>query len=275
MITKQINDFNLSQIDESGQCFRMKQINDSKYYTIAYGKYLEIEQLENNIFSFSCDQEEFNNIWFDYFDLGTDYSLFKSNIDPDDLFLKSAVEYGKGIRILKQELWETLITFIISQRKSIPAIRTCVESLCSSYGKPIKVPDKTVYSFPDASALAQVPFEELKSHGLGYRDKYISQLSSKVYYKEFDLDNIYNLNFNDAYNYLLTIYGVGAKIANCVMLFAYHGIDAFPKDVWINRIIKNEYNGNFDTDRYFGYAGVIQQYMFYYVRSSEYAEFAR
>lgn len=272
-----IKDLNLAQIEDSGQCFRFiknerPRLNPAEYaestwQVIAFGRYLEISQKGKDEFIFSCNQEEFEAIWKDYFDLDTEYSVFKAAVDKKDKFLMNAVEYGWGIRILRQDLWEMLVSFIISQRKNIPAIRACVESLCQAYGQPIKAGDDLVYAFPSAESLYNVPLEELKTHSLGYRDKYISRLAKDVVEGSVDLVELSKLKPEEATKSLLNIYGVGIKVANCVSLFALHHIDAFPIDVWIQRIIDEEYEGHFDNSRYAGFAGVIQQYMFYYRRS--------
>lgn len=272
-----IKDLNLAQIEDSGQCFRFiknerprlnpAEYADSTWQVIAFEKYLEISQIDKEEFILSCSQEEFETIWKSYFDLDTDYSVFKAGIDTKDVFLTNAVEYGWGIRILRQDLWEMLVSFIISQRKNIPAIRACLESLCQAYGQPIKVGEDIVYAFPSAERLYTLSLEELKTHSLGYRDKYISRLAKDVVEGNINLVELSQLKPEDATKALLNIYGIGIKVANCVSLFALHHIDAFPIDVWIQRIIDEEYEGHFDTSRYAGFAGVIQQYMFYYRRS--------
>lgn len=271
-----IKDLDLAQIEESGQCFRFIKCDKPRlnveyagctWQVIAFGRYLEVSQPDKEEFIFSCDEKEYKEVWKDYFDLDTDYGIFKAGIDSKDGFLTKAVEYGYGIRILKQELWEMLVSFIISQRKNIPAIRACIESISEAYGEAIKVGDDILHAFPTPEALYNVPLEELKKHSLGYRDKYISRLAKDVVEGNIDLKTLAGLEPEDATKALLNIYGIGIKVANCVSLFALHHIDAFPIDVWIQRIIDEEYGGCFDTSRYAGYAGVIQQYMFYYRRS--------
>ncbi|SFB20555.1 N-glycosylase/DNA lyase [Acetitomaculum ruminis DSM 5522] len=272
MVTVKLNDFNLEQIADSGQCFRMNKISDNEYFLIAFGKCLKISALSKDEFAFDCSKKDFDTIWKDYFDLDTDYSLYKNSVDKNDIFLQEAIKYGYGIRILRQELWETTISFIISQRKSIPAIKSAIESLSASFGSPIYYKDEVFYAFPTPKQLAISSLEELSKHGLGYRDKYIHQLSNNVSSGEFDLDKAKNLNYDDAFKFLTSIYGIGTKIANCIALFSLHKIEAFPIDVWIKRILEDEYNNNFDISRYDGYAGILQQYMFYYARSREYSK---
>ena len=269
MVKVQLKDFDLEQIADSGQCFRMKKISNNTYYTIVLDKYLEITKEDNDTFIFSCDNEEFRSFWINYFDLETDYSHFRTNIPKDDLFLNNAVSFGCGIRILKQDLWEVLVSFIISQRKSIPAIASCIESLSRSYGKKLIHNQTEYYTFPTPKDIAFLSKEELASHGLGYRTDYVLKLAKDIVMGIFDLEALKKMSAEDAYTTLVSIHGVGTKIANCVLLFGLYHIDAFPEDVWIKRIIAEEYNGVFNKDLYRGYAGIIQQYMFYYIRRKE------
>ncbi|MBE6014261.1 MAG: DNA-3-methyladenine glycosylase 2 family protein [Lachnospiraceae bacterium] len=269
------NTLNLGQIEESGQCFRFRHIDTEgcqTFCTISKGRYLEISDLRGGRFCLSCDEGEFRDFWYDYFDLGTDYGTFKNAIDAEDTFMVNAARYGAGIRILRQDLWEMMISFIISQRKSIPAIRTSIESLCKAYGEPIKEAKEKVYAFPTPEALARLDIEDLKPHGVGYRDKYILRLARDVCEGRIDIDSYRNMPEKEAVKALTEIYGVGVKVANCVSLFGLHNIDAFPEDVWIKRVIEEVYGGHFPKERYEGFAGVIQQYMFFYGKSKEFRQ---
>lgn len=269
--------FDPAQIEDSGQCFRFVHrqaplLNTGEikenYTTISKGRFLEISLLNDGRVAFSCSEEEFKDYWHDYFDLDTDYEAIKASIDPKDTFLTNAAAYGSGIRILKQDIWEMMISFIISQRKSIPAIRSCIESLCRAYGKPIDIKGETFYSFPEPEALASLSIEDLKPHGVGYRDKYILRLARQVSSGEIDPEKYRELPADEAVSQLTQLFGVGEKVANCISLFGLHNIDAFPEDVWIKRVIAKEYNGSFNREPYAGYGGVIQQYMFFYGKSN-------
>jgi len=271
--------FDPGQIEDSGQCFRFihrdkpllnKGAIKETFTTISKGRYLEIGVLGEGKYEFSCSEEDFKGFWADYLDLETDYEKIKASIDRSDTFMTAAARYGCGLRILRQDLWEMMISFIISQRKSIPAIRSCIESLCRAYGKPFQIAGETFYAFPEAEALAALDIDDLKAHGVGYRDKYILRLAREVAKGTICLDDFYGYDADKAFDELTKIYGVGTKVANCILLFGLHHIDAFPEDVWIKRVISEEYGGHFDKDRYAGYAGVIQQYMFYYGKSKEF-----
>lgn len=269
MIIKAKN-FNLEHIADSGQCFRMNKIETNKYNVIAYGKYIELTQIDDDTIDISCNEDEYEQIWKDYFDLEYDYnSIVSSLITGEDEFLKNAALYGGGLRILKQEPFEALISFIISQNKNIPAIKRSIEKICCKYGEEIHrdKEGRIHYSFPTPERLANAEREELRETGLGYRDEYIIRSSKTVYNGDIDLLMLRDCKHEEALESLLKLHGVGVKVANCVSLYGLHHIEVFPIDVWIARILKEIYNDEFDLDRYKGYAGIVQQYMFYYMRN--------
>jgi len=261
---------NIEQIAISGQCFRMNKIQENKYGLVAYGKYIELEQIDDNTVDFQCSEEEFYEVWEDYFDLKYDYkSIVDGLMAGEDEFLKKAAEYGKGIRILKQEPFEALISFIISQNKNIPAIKTCIEAICKRYGER-KVSEGEgafeFYTFPSAQTLAHAKKEDLRELKTGYRDDYIISAARAVYHGDLHLNELKVCTHEEAVEALKGIHGVGNKVATCVSLYGLHHIEAFPIDVWIKRVLKEIYNDNFKVEQYHGYAGIVQQYMFYYMR---------
>lgn len=260
------SNFNLSQIANSGQCFRMNEISEYKYSIVAHGKNLKLTQKGDTII-FDCSDEDFNNIWFEYFDLATDYAKIIENVKKTrDSFLVDATRNGYGIRILKQDPFETLISFITSQQMRIPRIKLLVKNIAENYGEEI---DYDVYSFPTPEKLASATETELSKLGLGYRSKYIANAAKKVADNEIDLSKPFDMSYSEAKSYLKTIDGVGSKVADCILLYAYHKTEAFPIDVWMKKIIGEEYGGRFDTARFGDYAGVVQQYMFYWKRIKE------
>ncbi|QNL44939.1 DNA-3-methyladenine glycosylase 2 family protein [Oscillibacter hominis] len=260
MIERTLTQLNLAQIADSGQCFRLLQRGPGRFRLIAAGRVLDLAQ-EGRRVSFHCTEEEFQTIWVPYFDLDTDYGAFLRSIPADDVFLTQAARFGEGVRILRQDPWEMLITFLISQQKQIPAIRGCVETLSRRYGTPIG--ETGEYAFPSPEALASCSLEELRSCALGYRAPYLYAAARSAG----DLSQWSSLSDQDLLDHLTGLSGVGPKVANCIMLFGFHRIAAFPRDVWINRVIDRHYGGNFPLERYDGFAGVIQQYLFYYARS--------
>lgn len=263
MVTIQNEYFSLQQIRMSGQCFRMRN-NMNRDSLVAFGRYLEMEQ-KGNLISFDCTQEEFDAVWKDYFDLETDYGAIIAGIDKGDAYLTKAAAYGKGIRILRQDLWETLISFLISQNNNIARIRRSIQILCEHYGeKRIAANGIIYYCFPMPEDLAGVSLEDLNACGLGYRSKYISQTAGSVVRGDIDLSKIQTLQYSDAKRELLKIYGVGAKVADCICLCALHHTEAFPRDTHINKVLAAQYPEGFPFKRYGRDSGILQQYIFYY-----------
>lgn len=265
--------FNIMQIADSGQCFRMNRMEDKngkmRYSLIAYGRYLELTQLEEDTVELNCTEEEFEELWMDYFDLHYDYYTIVSDIAMgEDQFLSQAVVYGGGIRILKQEPFEAAISFIISQNKNIPAIKSCIEAICEHYGERKCNPDsrKEYFTFPSPKVLAQARKEDLRALKTGYRDEYIIKASQAIIQGEINLEALKLCSYEEAVKALKSVHGIGEKVANCIALYGLHHIDGFPVDVWILRVLKEIYQDRFDKDQYTGYAGIVQQYMFYYMR---------
>jgi len=244
-------------------------VNDSdrkcrRFHLIAFGRYLEMVQKDNSV-SFDCTQEEYDTLWKDYFDLDTDYAEIIAGIDRKDVYLTAAAEYGKGIRILRQDLWEMLISFLISQNNNIWRIRNSVRTLCNQYGeKKIAANGIIYFCFPTPETLADLSLEALNACGLGYRSKYISQVADSVCHGSVDLSKFQAMDYSTARKELLKLYGVGAKVADCICLFALHQTEAFPRDTHINKVIEKEYPNGFPFGQYGKNIGILQQYMFYY-----------
>lgn len=246
------DDFDLRKIAESGQCFRFHETGDGGYRIQAGDRELVIRPLSPERYEVS----EWDPFWENYFDLATDYTGIRRKISEDDPYLCAAAEAGQGIRILRQDPWETLITFIISQRKSIPAIKGCVEKLCEAAGR-------NHSAFPTREELASLTMDELKSCGLGYRAKYIAAVAAG----DLDMDFMARLGDEQLKKELMLLPGVGIKVASCTMLFGFHRMNLFPEDVWINRVLAEHYPDGFPFARYAPYCGVMQQYLFYYRRN--------
>jgi N-glycosylase/DNA lyase len=234
------------------------------YNLVAFGKYLELRQEGDDIF-FDCTQEEFDGVWRKYFDIDTDYGEVIGSIDSNDSYLVSAADFGGGIRILRQDLWEMIISFIVSQQNNIKRIRRCIGFLCERYGEK-KVSDAGVeyYDFPTAESLSKVSIGELYACNLGYRSRYIHETSNAVYRGDIDLEALYDMDYASARKQLIRLCGVGAKVADCICLFALHKTEAFPKDTHINKVLAAQYPDGFPFERYGDYSGILQQYIFYY-----------
>ncbi len=261
MITVQCKNFSALQICLSGQCFRMEMCGDDKYCLVAAGKYLQMVQNNDNIL-FECTQEEYDTIWRNYFDMETEII---DGIDVNDIYLTSAAEYGKGIRILNQDLWEMIISFIISQQNNIKRIRKCIRLLCERFGeKKISASGITYYDFPTPQSLADAKMEDLYACNLGYRSRYVYETANSILHKDVDLKAVKEMDYKTAKAELLKLCGVGTKVADCICLFALHKTDAFPKDTHINKVLTTKYPDGFPFEKYGENSGILQQYIFFY-----------
>ena len=270
MFTYDTNTLDIKKIADSGQTFRIAPLPELSlkagcdiYRCVAGDKVCLAGGGKIFYRSEEEDSPENDVFWKDYFDMETDYEAFIDSIDPEDLYLTGAAEYGRGIRILRQDPWEMLITFIISQRRSIPSIKTCVEALCRRWGRPI---GDGLYAFPTPEELACASLEDLAGCSLGYRAEYVYLAAQGVSSGDIDIKAMSQMPDPELFDALTALRGVGPKVANCVSLFGFHRIGAFPIDVWIDRVLKEHYPCGFPMDRYKGFAGVMQQYMFFAAR---------
>lgn len=264
MLTIEMDNFDLGQICRSGQCFRMDQIGENRYRVIARDKYLELTQ-ERGIVNFFCAEEDFIFFWIRYFDLDCNYSEYINMINPRDKYLTAAAEMGKGIRILQQDLWEMIISFLISQQNNITRVKRCIENISRKFGeRKVSSTGVEYYAFPMPQALAAATEEQLLECNLGYRAKYVLDTARKVTFGDISLDSLYDMTYKAVRKELLNLYGVGEKVADCICLFGLHQLDAFPVDTHIRQALDAHYKRGFPNRRYKGYRGVMQQYIFYY-----------
>ncbi|MDD5903255.1 MAG: DNA glycosylase [Oscillospiraceae bacterium] len=247
---------------ECGQCFRWN-CNEKGIYTGVVGKYLAEVSVENGEVYITSEAPP--ELWFDYFDLDTDYAAVSAGFDGD--YLHNCVEYGFGIRILRQDSWEALCSFIISQCNNITRIKGIVERLCEGFGEKFEANGKIYYSFPSAERLADLEPEDLAVIRAGYRAEYIINAAKAVASGELDLDTLKACDYREAIKALRQIRGIGEKVANCVVLFGLYHMEAFPIDVWMKRALKENFSPDFDPSSLGKYAGLAQQYIFYYARS--------
>lgn len=255
-------EFDLKQTLECGQCFRFTLSGDNKYSGVAMGKPVVIEENCEGILFKNVSEDDFKNIWYDYFDLGLDYAQVKRELHDNYNGLSDVIEYSPGIRILKQDSWEALCSFIISQNNNIPRIMGIVERLCTLCGEQI---GEGVYDFPKAEVLAVMTVEDLAPIRSGFRAKYIIDAAQKVANGEVDLEKIKQMDIENARAELMKITGVGPKVAECTLLYGMHRLDAFPVDVWMKRAMQTMFEGV--SPSVFGrYAGIAQQYIFHYAR---------
>lgn len=262
------NDFSPINTFECGQCFRWNDMGDGSYIGISCGR---VCLVRDNILDCPSEDDEF---WKAYFTFDVDYENIKNLLSKHDEKLKKCIDYGSGLRILKQDVWETIVSFIISANNNIPRIKSIIETLCREFGSRIESRFGAFYSFPSAEKLSTLTLSDLAVLRVGYRDKYIIDAAQKVASKEVDLSQISSLSTDDAKAMLMKIKGVGSKVADCVLLFSLSRWEQFPKDVWINRILNDVYTvsgsdvDEFIQKNYGEYAGFAQQYMYYYYRDN-------
>ncbi len=265
------NDFDLKHTFDCGQCFRWEE-NEGVFTGVA-GNFVGIfEKVGEEIrLKTNCPNEKF---WIEYLDLDRDYAAIKKKVSINPL-MEKAVEYGKGIRILKQDFFECLISFIISQRASIPKIKSCVKKICENWGEEIVFENEKYYSFPTPEMLKNVTEEDFRKIGTGYRAPYLVKCVNAVLTGEINEKDLLEMSTSSAREKVMSLYGVGDKVCDCVMLFSLKKYDLFPSDVWIKRVMceyfaSNEKDAKKDGETLFGtLSGFAQQYLFYYRKNME------
>ena len=255
-----LDDFDLDETLDCGQAFRFEKQDDGSYKGFAKDKFLHISKIKNGYLIEGDGSKEF---WLDYFDYKTDYNKLKKSYSKDKT-LKSACAYAGGIRLLKQDAFESLISFIISQNNNIPRIKGIISRLCENFGKKTK----NGYAFPTVKDLSGVSEEDLSVLRAGFRTKYIVDAVKKVESKEIDLEKVSKMPLDEARQSLMSIKGVGPKVAECVLLYGMHKTEAFPIDVWVKRVLNTYYPKGFPKE-YKDTAGIAQQYLFHYVRTAK------
>lgn len=272
---KGIKDFEPKHIFECGQCFRWHKEIDESYTVVAFRKILNVKKINDKVLFKNTNKEDFENIWYDYFDLGRNYGEIKKELMLDDI-MKEAVEFGNGIRILKQDPWEMMISFIISARNSIPNIKKTIDRISKAFGTKIGEYNQVEYfSFPTAEDLKDRTEEEIRECGTSFRTKYILSTAKKVF-EEIDIVQVSKSDTKEARDILMSFSGIGPKVSDCILLFGMSKYDVFPVDVWVQRVMDEVYTKgklkNLDKIRDFGIdmfgnnSGFGQQYLFYYAR---------
>lgn len=260
--------FKSEDVFECGQCFRWNCDSDGVYTGISDGRVCRVTNRE-----IICDDKD-NDFWSEYFSLTTDYNKICNDLMAVDDKLAPCIDFGGGIRILKQDVWETIVSFIISANNNIPRIKKIVEGLCKLFGEEIHQDGEVFYAFPKPERLALATVEDLAPLKAGYRDKYIIDAANKVASGEVMLDHLSDLSDEDLKRELMKINGVGGKVADCIMLFSLGRFSIFPVDVWIRRIITEVYGvedkqiQQYVKEKYGDLAGYAQQYLYYYYRSN-------
>ena len=275
--------FELKDIFDCGQCFRWNEEIDGSYTGVFKNNVLNVQKINNKIIFKGLVNDDIKEVVEDYFDLKRNYTKIKQELSCIDENIKKSVEYGKGIRILNQELFETIISFIISANNNIPRIKGIIEKICKKYGTEIVWNGKIYYTFPTIESLKNVSIEEYRELGAGFRDKRIYETVQMLWLKKIDTDNWYKqkdtLFIRDE---LLTLSGVGPKVADCILLFSdLKRFDVFPIDVWVRRVMNQLYIKNMDEtkvskkqiekialEKFGTLKGLAQQYLFYWKREA-------
>ena len=256
-----VEHFGLEETFDCGQAFRWEAFDDSSWVGIALDRKLRVGLNNGTITLYDCSLAEYEEKWKRYLDIERDYGEIITHISENET-LKTAAEQNKGIRILKQDTWEALCSFIISQNNNIPRIKGIIGRLCENFGEPL---ENGGFTFPTAEKIASLTPDDLAPIRAGFRARYIIDGAKKYLNRDINLDLIKTADIDTARNELMKITGVGVKVADCTLLFGFQRIDALPKDVWIKRAIEQYFNGQFPECAK-GYEGIAQQYLFNYIR---------
>ena len=285
-ILKNVKSFEPKHIFECGQCFRWNQEEDESFTGVVGTNVINIKKVENDIIIKGKFIDNIKDVCKDYFDLETDYEEIKEKLSKIDDNLKTSIAYGKGIRILHQDSWEALISFIISANNNIPRIKGIIERISKKYGKEIKWNNKKYYTFPTVDELSRASVKDLRLLGLGFRDTRVFETTRMVKNKKIDIGKLeYIKDVNTLREELLKFPGVGPKVADCIMLFSMKKYQVFPIDVWVKRVMTELYFDNdkeevkvnptnqkileFANNKFGKLAGLAQQYLFYWRRELE------
>lgn len=275
--------FNAKHIFECGQCFRWNEQEDGSYTGVFRNNVLNVKENAENIVITGVCEEKIEKVCREYFDLDTDYEEIKNTLSKIDENVKQSVKYGEGIRILKQDLWETIISFIISANNNIPRIKKIIERLSENYGNEIVWNGQKYYTFPTPEQLSEASVQDLRALGLGFRDKRVYETTRMILNGEANLQDLENItDSNILREELNKLPGIGDKVADCIMLFSMKRFDVFPIDVWVRRVMNELYIKNEDETKvnkkeirslaekkYGNLAGIAQQYLFYWKREEE------
>ena len=288
-IFKNINCFDLTQTFTCGQCFRWYENKDLSYTGVIKGGVLNVAKngsdvIATGLFDETLGQKGFEEVVRNYLDLNRDYKEIQNELSNGDKSLKEAISYGEGIRILNQDPWEMLISFITSACNNIPRISKTIENISKMFGKRVILPQEPqneclrgeFYLFPSPEELKKATMDELRACNLGFRDKYVYEATRSVLEGKLNLDGLQKLEYGKAKAELLELNGVGSKVADCILLFSCGKTEAFPVDTWIKKIMNELYIESKDVkkieqfahQKFGNYGGIAQQYLFYYKRSN-------
>ena len=282
-ILKNVKSFEPKHIFECGQCFRWDEEPNGSYTGIVKNNVINVEKVENTITFSSFGADNLKELVTDYFDLNRNYEEIKEKLAKIDKYLANSIEYGSGIRILNQDLWETIISFIISANNNIPRIKGIINRISQKYGSKIEWRGREYYTFPTVESLSKASVEDLRSLGLGFRDVRVYETTHEILEKQVDLEELHQeKDTQKVRDALLTLSGVGPKVADCILLFStLKRFDVFPIDVWVRRVMNELYIKSEDEtkvnkrdieklakEKYGNLEGLAQQYLFYWKRDT-------
>ena len=277
LVLKRLGNFDIESILECGQCFRWERNKKNDYTGIVGKNVVRIAQTGDSVEFIGCDLNDFNDFWFSYFDLGTDYEAIIKELSANDEIMKTAAGFAPGIRILKQPLFETLVSFIISANNSIPNIKRIITSLSSMYGKRIIFENNEYFSFPEPTALANADVKDIALSKAGYRSQYIKKTAAAFMTDPLTVTMLKDMAYANAKKKLMEYTGVGSKVADCTLLFSGAFTNAFPVDVWVKRVMEELYLkedtpikkiSDYAINKFGNLGGYAQQYLFFYARSN-------
>lgn len=282
-ILKNVKSFEPKHIFECGQCFRWDEEIDGSYTGIVKNNVINVKKVDNTVIFSSFGADNLAKLVIDYFDLNRNYEEIKEKLSSIDIYLENSIRYGNGIRILNQDLWETIISFIISANNNIPRIKGIINRISQKYGNKIEWKGKEYYTFPTVENLAKATVDDLRGLGLGFRDVRVYETTHKILTKQVDLEELHNeKDTQKVRDILLSLSGVGPKVADCILLFStLKRFDVFPIDVWVRRVMNELYIKKEDEtkvnkkeieklakEKYGNLEGIAQQYLFYWKRDT-------
>jgi len=269
------NNFDLKSTITCGQIFRYIK-EDDNYTIVVKDRVISLKQDEDFIIVESSKEEGLEEFIYDYFDLNRDYEKIENEIIKKDKKLKDAINFSKGLKMIHQDPFETLISYIISQNNRVPSIANSLNLLSLNYGEKVIFKDKEYYLFPSLENLSKLSVEDFRNCKVGFRDKYLYEIIESINSKKLELDKIYDMTGDEALKYLVEFKGIGMKVASCILLFAYQKFDVYPVDTWVKKFMKEDYNiegeaniRKFTYEKYKDYSGLAIQYMFNYKRNKK------
>ncbi len=266
--------FKLNDTITCGQIFRFFKMKDGSFDIILKDRVINVFEKEGFLFASSNDESNLKNVVKDYFDLNNDYSIMNEFLVNHDKKIVDAVNFSSGLKMIKQDPFETVISYIISSNNGVLQIASALNNIAQKYGKKVKFNEKDYYLFPKYEDLKEVTLESLRSCKVGFRDKYLKAMIDKLNKNEINLNEFYDLDTQTALSKLMENIGIGPKVASCILLFAYQKYDVFPIDTWVKKVMKNNYKiegekniRQFAKETYGKYSGIAIQYLFNYGRN--------